>query len=214
MYAVSVRSLFVAACLSLLGCASAPPPPPPAAPPPAPAAPPPPPPQNAMQAELVGAPKWVLMGCAGYFGDKKDKVCGVGAIAGMTNPAMARTAAEGRGRTEIARSIKVKVKAMLSDYSGVTKGGPAGKLNNEEQLEDAAKQITNLTLSGTHLQDTWVSNTGTWYTLMVLDMDAFKASLKSNNQLDEQTRAAIAERADKAFAEIDRETEGTPAKAD
>lgn len=213
MNVASLRSLLVAACLplglSLLGCASAPPPPPPAAPPTAP-----PPAQNAMQAELMGAPKWVLMGCAGYFGDKKDKVCGVGAVGGMTNPGIARTAAQGRGRTEIARSIKVKVKAMLSDYSAVTKGGGSGKLNNEEHIEDAAKQIASVTLPGTHLQDTWVSNNGTWYALMVLDMDAFKESLKNNNQLDEQTRAAIVERADKAFGEIDRETEGTPPKAD
>jgi heme oxygenase len=48
---------------------------------------------------------------------------------------------------------------------------------------------------------------------MVLDTDAFKESLKANqNQLDDKTRAAIVERADKAFAEIDQETEGTPAK--
>jgi hypothetical protein len=187
-----------------LGCASAPPPPPPVAPPP---------PQNAMQAELAGAPKWVMMGCAAYFGEKKDKICGVGAVAGMTNPAMARTAAQGRGRTEIARSIKVKVKSMLKDYAAVTKGGPGAKLNNEEHIEDVSKQITDTTLSGTRLQETWISNSGTWYALMVLDTDSFKESLKAEqNQLDEKTRAAIVERADKAFAEIDQETEGSPAK--
>jgi hypothetical protein len=195
---VSVLALFTS-----LGCASAPPPPPAA----------PPPPQNAMQAELAGAPKWVSMGCAAYFGEKKDKICGVGAVGGMTNPAMARTAAQGRGRTEIARSIKVKVKAMLKDYAAVTKGGPGNKLNNEEHIEDVSKQITDTTLSGTRLQDTWISNTGTWYALMILDTEAFKESIKAEqNNLDEQTRAAIVERADKAFSEIDQETEGSPAK--
>ncbi len=189
--------------LGSLGCASAPPPPPPAAPAPT----------NALQAELVGAPKWVSMGCAAHFGDKKNAVCGVGAIAGMTNPALARTAAEGRGRTEIARSLKLRVKAMLKDYAAVTKGGPGAKLNNEEHIEDVSKQITDTTLSGTRLQDTWISNTGTWYALMVLDTEAFKESLKAEqNNLDEKTRAAIVERADKAFSEIDQETEGTPAK--
>lgn len=198
---LSAVALFV---FGAIGCASAPPPPPPAAPPP---------PQNAMQAELAGAPKWVMMGCAAYFGEKKNMICGVGAVAGMTNPAMARTAAQGRGRTEIARSIKVKVKSMLKDYAAVTKGGPGNKLNNEEHIEDVSKQITDTTLSGTRLQETWISNSGTWYALMVLDTDAFKDSLKANqNQLDEKTRAAIVERADKAFAEIDQETEGTPAK--
>jgi hypothetical protein len=202
---LSAVALFL---LGSFGCASAPPPPPPAAPAPAPA--------NALQAELVGAPTWVSMGCAAYFGDKgekKDKICGVGAVGGMTNPAMARTAAQGRGRTEIARSIKVKVKSMLKDYAAVTKGGPGAKLNNEEHIEDVSKQITDTTLSGTRLQETWISSSGTWYALMVLDTEAFKDSLKAqSNNLDEKTRAAIVERADKAFAEIDQETEGTPAK--
>jgi hypothetical protein len=121
----SVGALAVATALSALaGCASAPPPPP--APPPAP--------KNAMQADLVGAPKWVMMGCAASFDGKKTGICGVGGIAGMTNPALARTAAEGRARTEIARSLKVRVKAMLKDYAAVTKGGPANKLNNEEHV--------------------------------------------------------------------------------
>jgi hypothetical protein len=197
---LSAVALFL---LGSFGCASAPPPPPPAAPAPV----------NALQAELAGAPKWVSMGCAAYFGEKKDKICGVGAVAGMTNPAMARTAAQGRGRTEIARSIKVKVKSMLKDYAAVTKGGPGNKLNNEEHIEDVSKQITDTTLSGTRLQDTFISSSGTWYALMVLDTEAFKESLKAaENNLDEKTRAAIVERADKAFSEIDQETEGTPAK--
>jgi hypothetical protein len=184
--------------LVTLGCASAPPPPPPAA---APA------PKNAMQAELVGAPKWVMMGCAAYFGDKKTAVCGVGGVAGMTNPALARTAAVGRGRTEIARSLKLRVKSMLKDYAAVTKGGPAAKLNNEEHIEDVSKQVTDLTLAGTRHEDTWVSNTGTFYALVVLDTSAFKEQVKDDKQLDEGVRAAIVERADKSFGELDAATE-------
>jgi hypothetical protein len=182
------------------GCASAPPP--------APAAPPPAP-KNAMQAELVGAPKWVSMGCAASFDGKKTGICGVGGIAGMTNPALARTAAEGRARTEIARSMKVRVKSMLKDYASVTKGGPGAKLNNEEHLEDVSKQITDTTLSGTRLQDTWISSSGTFYALVILDTSAFRDGLKDVKQLDEATRAAIVERADKSFSELDAATESS-----
>jgi hypothetical protein len=184
--------------LLAFGCASAPPPPPPAA---APA------PKNAMQAELVGAPKWVTMGCGAHFGEKKNAVCGVGGVAGMTNPALARTAAEGRGRTEIARSLKLRVKSMLKDYASVTKGGPSAKLNNEEHIEDVSKQVTDLSLSGTRLEDTWISNTGTFYALVVLDTNAFKTQVKDDKQLDEGVRAAIVERADKSFGELDAATE-------
>jgi hypothetical protein len=161
-----------------------------------------------MQAELAGAPKWVTMGCGAFFGEQKKVVCGVGGVAGMTNPALARTSAEGRGRTEIARSLKVRVKSMLKDYAATTKGGPGNKLNNEEHLEDVSKQVTDVTLSGTHLQDTWISNTGSFYALVVLEPEAFRDSLKSMNQLGEAERAAIVERADKAFGELDAATEG------
>jgi hypothetical protein len=86
---------------ALLGCASAPPPPPAAAPAP---------PQNALRAEMMDptAPPWIRKGCAAFFGDKKKAVCGVGAIGGMTNPGLARSAAESRGRAEIARSLKTR----------------------------------------------------------------------------------------------------------
>ena len=184
------------------GCASAPPP-----------APPPPPPQNALQAEMVGAPKWVQMGCGAFFGEKKNLVCGVGAISGMSDISIARTAAQGRGRTEIARSLRLRVKSMLKDYAAVTKGGPGQKLNNETHVEDVSKQVTDMTLTGTRIQDTWVSNAGTMWVLMVLDVESFKGSLKDMQGLDEQLRAAIVKRAEKSFSELNAETEQKPAKS-
>jgi len=42
----------------------------------------------------------------------------------MTNVALARSAAEGRARTELARSLQTRVKAMLKDYQAATQGGP------------------------------------------------------------------------------------------
>jgi len=183
--------------LALAGCASTPPPPPAA-----------PPPHNVLQADLVGAPKWVQMGCGAFFGEKKKLVCGVGAIGGMTNPGLARSAAEGRARTEIARSLQLRVKSMLNDYGSATQGGPGNKLNNEQHVEDVSRQITNMTLAGTRLQDTWISNAGTFYALVVLDIDTFRDQMKNMNQLDEQVRAAIVERAERKFEELDALTEG------
>jgi hypothetical protein len=143
------------------------------------------------------------------FDGKKNTICGVGAVAGMTNPGLARSAAEGRARVEIARSLRDRVKAMLSDYQAQTGAGPK-KGAEEQHLEDTSRQITDITLSGTRLQDTWVSNPGTFYALVVLDKDAFIESLKGMAQIDEQVRAAIVARADKSFAELDAKTEGPP----
>jgi hypothetical protein len=201
-----MRTRIVSVCLfvcSLAACGGAPPPPaktPPAGPPP-----------SAAQAELNGAPKWVLMGCGAFFGEKKNVVCGVGVAAGMgDNVALARTAAQGRGRTEIARSLRVRVKSMLKDYQQVA--AAQGKAASEQLVEDTAKQVTDVTLSGTRLQDMWVSASGTYYVLMVLDVDAFRSSIKDMKQLDEAVRAAIVQRAERSFAELDAEVEGKKAE--
>jgi hypothetical protein len=185
-----------------LACASAPPPPPPA---PAPA----PVPHNALQADLVGAPRWV-MACASAVQGKKTLICGVGSIAGMSNIGLARSAAEGRGRTEIARSLQLRVKSMLKDYQSATQGGPGGKLSSEQHIEDTAKQVTDLTLNGSRLQDSWISNGGTFYALMVLDVATFKDSLGEMKQLDDKVRAAISERADQAFEQLEEATDAHP----
>lgn len=162
-------------------------------------------PKNALQAELAGAPAWARGTClSGLPGGKG--VCGTGSVSGMTNVSLARSAAEGRARTELARSLQTRVKAMLKDYQAATQGGPQNQTASEQHIEDVSKQITDTSLSGTRLQDTWISDAGTFWALVVLDTEAFKDSLNNMKQLDDRVRAAIVQRADKAFEELDNAT--------
>lgn len=158
---------------------------------------------NAIKNEMEGAPDWVM----GNENTSKQ-ICGVGSAAGTRNPSMARTAAMGRGRTEIARTLQVQVKSMLKDYQSTTTGGEAfGQAANDEQhIEDVSKQITDTTLTGSELRKTWISNPGTYYVLMCVDLQKFKDALSNMTQLNEQVRAAVVERADKAFEALDKET--------
>lgn len=160
--------------------------------------------KNVVQQELEGAPEWVINGGAG----QKDKICGVGSSAGSRNVALMRTAAMGRGRTSIARSLQVSVKSMLKDYQATTTGGEefGTAANDEQHVEDVSKQITDMTLSGTQQENTWVAKTGTYYVLVCLDVDKFKDSVSKMGQLAEGVRAAVKERADKAFNELDKAT--------
>lgn len=153
--------------------------------------------------ELDGAPDWVM----GNENTAKQ-ICGVGSAAGTRNASLARTAAMGRGRTEVARTLQLQVKSMLKDYQSTTTGGEAfGQAANDEQhIEDVSKQITDQTLSGTELRKTWISNPGTLYVLMCMDIAKFKDVLNGMTQLNEQVRAAVVERADKAFEALDKET--------
>lgn len=176
------------ASLAALGCGSSPPKP-----------------QNALQAELVGAPAWAKAPCQTTLQDKKG-ICGVGSVSGMSNIALARSAAEGRARTDLARTLQVRVKAMLKDYQAATQGGPDNRTASELHVEDVSKQITDTTLSGTRVQDTWISDTGTYWAMVMLDTDAFKDSIQNMKQLDDRLRAAIVHRADHAFSELDQAT--------
>jgi hypothetical protein len=97
---------------------------------------------------------------------------------------------------------------MLKDYQATTTGGEefGTAAADEQHIVDVSKQITNFTLSGTEHRDTWISNSGTWYALVVLDLDKFEDSVGKMNNLSESIRKAVQERAAKAFDELDEAT--------
>ena len=169
-----------------------------------------------LEAEYEEAPTWVLAGCATYWDDDDQQVCGVGSADGSRNPALMRTTAIGRGRTEIARSLETGVKAMLKDYASTTTGGRdfGESANDEQHIVDVSKQITDLSLSGTELTDTWISQTGTYYALVSLDVEKFSESVSQMEQLSEQTRQAVVDRAAQSFAELEEELAKRPERQD
>jgi len=151
--------------------------------------------------ELDGAPEWVLKGR-----DDKDKtISASGSMAGTNNVALARSGALGRARTELSRQLSLSVKAMLKDYQAtVTGGGAFGEAADDEQyIEDVSKQLTELNLTGTRQEDTWISKTGTYYVLVSLDLDSFKDTVQRMSDLSEEVRRAVSGRAEKAFADLD-----------
>ncbi len=186
-------ALVLAAIAAGAGCASAPVVNPPGGP-------------SQMADEFKGAPVWVVSSCAKYL--KKDIICGVGAVGGTANPALARSGAEARGRTDIARQIGTEVRAAVHDYQATTTGGAEfGKAAADEQhIEDVAKNITDLTVGGVSLQESWISSSGTYYVLMDLNLDQFKDIVNNMKTLSDGVRQAVIERAQKAFHQLDVET--------
>ncbi len=159
---------------------------------------------NAVKNEFDGAPKWVLGSSS-----TPQQICGVGSANGSRNVSVMRTSAMGRGRTEIARMLELKVQSMLKDYQSTTTGGEefGTAANDEQHIVDVAKQITDITLSGTEQKESWISDSGTLYVLMCADLEKFKNTVNSMSQLSESVRKAVTERADKAFEELSKEIE-------
>jgi|GEM_PF-227717 len=166
------------------------------------------PPGSTFQAELAGAPDWVIKGCNAYWGDKADdKLCGVGSMGGTRNISLARKTAVARGRTDIARSLQVRVKSMIKDYQATVTGGEGfGTESSDEQyVVDVSKQITDMTLAGTEMVEIWISPNGTVYALVALDAEKFKDAISKAQQLDEKVRKYVEDNAKKAFNDLDQE---------
>ena len=165
---------------------------------------------GAMAGELAGAPDWVTRGCSAFWGDENPaKICGVGSAGGSRNHSLMVTAAQGRGRTSIARSLDTHVKAMLKDYQATTTGGEEfGEAASDEQhIVEVSKQLTEIDLAGVEQRDMWISTSGQVYVLMVYDAEKFQDAVSGMKNLSETIRRAVIDRADKSFRELDEELE-------
>jgi len=163
-------------------------------------------PLNQSAGDLAGAPNWILRGCHAFWGDEAvAMLCGVGSVSGTRNHSLAVSGARARGRTEIARVLDTKVRAMLKDYQATTTGGEefGTAANDEQHLVDVSKQLTDIELTGVEQRDMWISPAGVVYVLMVYDAEKFKDTVSQMSQLSESVRKAVVERADVSFAELD-----------
>ncbi|MBM4373938.1 MAG: hypothetical protein FJ095_02560 [Deltaproteobacteria bacterium] len=132
-------------------------------------------------------------------------LCSEGSVSGTRNISMAQTGAQGRARTALARSIQTKVAAMIRDYQSTTTGGEQfGTAGNDEQhIEDVSRQLTQVSLAGSQVVDTWISSTSTLHSLVCLDVERFKDSVNQMGQLDEKVRQGISSRAQNSWRSLD-----------
>lgn len=159
-----------------------------------------------VDAEGRPAPTWVTAPSRYQAEDAAGPLlCGEGSIGATRNLNLAQSASSGRARTALARQLETKVTAMLKDYQATTSGGQQfGEAGNDEQhVVDAAKQVTETTLSGTEVRETWISSQSTVHSLVCLNVERFKGIVSQMSQLDEAVRMAVVARADQAWAELD-----------
>ena len=94
---------------------------------------------------------------------------------------------------------------MLKDYQRTTTGGEefGSAAADEQDITDVARQITDMSVSGTEMIDSWVSKTGAMWTLVELDVEGFKDAVSRMGHLSETIRKAVQERSAESFAEMD-----------
>ncbi len=137
-------------------------------------------------------PAWVQKECGAFSGEKKKWIGGVGGMEGANNLSLCRTTAMARGRTEFARKLNLRVKALIKDYQRSVTGGGAMHLaaDDEQYAADVAKQVTDISLPGTRVEDMWFSEDGHCFALMVLDVEGFREAVAAAAGLDRTVRGS------------------------
>ena len=150
------------------------------------------------------APEWVNKG-SGAMKDTAGKQVfyGVGIAQGIRNRALSVTAADDRGRGELAKIMDSYVTVLTKDYMASVTAGAMDKSSEEQMVSQTLKNFAKFSLHGSMPVDHWKDPAdGTMFSLVKLDMDAIQQSLAESKELDSKVRDYVKANADKAFDEL------------
>jgi hypothetical protein len=150
------------------------------------------------------APEWVNKGSGAFKDSNGSSVFyGVGIAQGIRNRALQVTAADDRGRAEIAKIMNSYVVVLTKDYMASITAGDMSKSSEEQMVSQTMKNFAKFTLHGAMPVDHWKDPTdGTLFALVKLDMAAVKKSLDESKELDAKVRDYVKANAEKAFDEL------------
>jgi hypothetical protein len=152
------------------------------------------------------APAWVDKGSSFYEGDRGKAFYGVGAVTGLSDVQMRRTAAETNAARQIAQTFKLHIQDLAKYYGTAVKAGPADGVSQEVMTQQITKAFTDMELSGVTVVDHYYDkDTKTQFALSVLDLEGFKNSLNNVKELNEEVKNRVKFNAEKAFKELDEE---------
>lgn len=161
---------------------------------------------------VPGAPDWVNQG-SGAFSDESAKVFhGVGAVSGISSPSLAVQVADARARADIARQLDTYVAALGRDYqaSQSVPVAPAATgttpPREAQQVEQTLKTVTQVSVRGARVLEHWKDpESGTLYSLVKLDLQAFKSALEGLQQIDPELKSFVGSRAEQSFEQLRQE---------
>jgi hypothetical protein len=160
-------------------------------------------------------PCWVTQKGKCLSGEKKV-FYGVGNASGLVNKRTLRTMAEGAARGDLAKTFNVYVKALQKQYIAETTAGSEDKHFVEQHVEEAMKQVTAQSLTGSEIVEYWQNplDTKEAYALARLDiarfveaMDSFNSANAKFKELDAKMRDYVRKNAEKAFDTLETEVD-------
>jgi hypothetical protein len=153
-------------------------------------------PGDAIKSELKDAPGWVVKGCEPYLRAAGDhRACGVGSAPTKGN-SLARDTAVARARGELSKSLQVRISGVLSDYQSEKTGKAPGV---SQSVTDLTRQATAAGLAGSRPADSFTSEDGTLYVLVVLDARAFRTSVANAEGIPDEMKGVLSDHAGSIF---------------
>lgn len=153
-----------------------------------------------------GPPAWVKKGSTVYNKSDSRAFYGVGSITGVRDEPLAWDAAENRARAEIAKTFSTYTAYLMRDYAASTTAGNFTKTSEEQNVEEAIKTFTAVTLNGVRPIDRYKDQkTDTYYVLTKLDFNDMKDALAQAKELNAGVRDFVRRNADRLFDRLAKE---------
>jgi len=150
----------------------------------------------------VDYPDWVLNAAQDSSKDKKA-LYGVGFVSGVSNRALAFSAAENRAVAKIQRTFQVYIEGMMEDYMQSTLAGEMTS-SEEQNITNTQRTIIDGSLSGVIVTNRWVDpSDSTVYVRVKLDYETFEAYLDKMNVINEKVKIYVQNNAQRAFDDLD-----------
>lgn len=153
-------------------------------------------------------PAWVTKGVYAFPDEVGKAFYGVGIAEAKMIPGIAlrRTAAQERGRQEIAKQISVVVQGVFKDYQEAAFSDKMDKGSMDSLVSNTARSIVDQTLVGCEQRELWVdrssSEGGDYYSLMRLSFDTVAKQLK--DKMAEVEKGRLKVDSAKAHEDLDR----------
>ena len=152
-------------------------------------------------------PAWVSKGVYAFPDEVGKAFYGVGIAEAKMIPGvqLRRTAAQERGRQEIARQISVVVQAVFKDYQEAAFSDKMDKGSMDSLVSNTARSICDQSLVGSEMREIWVdrsSEGGDYYALMRLSFDTVAKQLK--DKMAEVEKGRLKVDAAKAHEDLDK----------
>ncbi len=119
------------------------------------------------------------------------------------NPSLAKTVAAQRAREEVAAAVKIKVESLVKDF--MQESGVGERAEALEFTQAVSKGVTDATLTGSMIKETFIAKDGTYFVLVEYSLDEVRRAAIESARQEEALWNEF--KAEQGFEALERELE-------